>query len=211
MSARRGARRNNVEDIQVELHEVHVGERRHQTHVFDDLLRQTLQNPVQEEDHEDFRDDTTAADTAPAPDGGFSQVIEPQPALHADKFDPAASSVQLGVRGSWVTLSKEATPNGLVLKATRRSPIIGPDSLPLHTPGSWLHQDGPERTVHKVEPPTLRHATHYERVTWLATELPPPRQEGQPKKKKKRVSHVVVWLVGWSVVCLFVFFCVLVC
>ena len=46
-------------------------------------------------------------------------------------------SVQVESAGAWVSLQKEATPDGPILKATRRSPIIGPDTLPLQTP-SWL-------------------------------------------------------------------------
>ena len=75
----------------------------------------------------------------------------------------SASSLCTG----WVTLPKEETPDGPVLKATRRSPIIGPDTLPLQTAGALLHQTTLRRVAPRVESPTPRHTPTHKGLLWL--------------------------------------------
>ena len=80
---------------------------------------------------------TNAEGAVPPPRASAPTIQEPTLVLLGTSLEKkmfvAVYSVEVETAGAWVTLPKEATPHGQVLKATRRSPIIGLDTLSLQS------------------------------------------------------------------------------
>ena len=104
---------------------------------FEDRLHKTLQNHAQEEDTEDLGDDAHRHRSHPPaasspPWRTLAETPRPPPRVGIKKNLAESFFVQFGVRGGVGQLfRRKPTRDSQVLRATRRSPIIGLDTLPL--------------------------------------------------------------------------------